>query len=60
MVVFKPDHVLVCLQSTTNMFLFLFKGEDVEVKKQLIESSSATHKVGANRLCECRLFNEIM
>ena len=37
------------------IFLFLFKGEDVEVKQQCIEASSATHMVGANWLPECRI-----
>ena len=36
------------------IFLFLFKGEDVEVKQQCIEASYATHIVGANQLLECR------
>ena len=45
----------ICICAITNIFLFLFKGEDVEVKQQCIEASSATHMVGANQLCECRI-----
>ena len=41
------------------IFLFLFKGEDVEVKQQCIEASSVTHMVGANQLPECRACKRI-